>query len=209
MARKQILHTLFFCMIAWAACTLLAASEHHGVVKFSGLPVPGATITVSQGDKKLTAVTDSQGAYTFPDLADGTWTIQVEMLCFTTLKQEVAIAPNAPSPEWELKLMPLDEIKAEIKAAAPPPAPSTPGPASTPATTATAAAAAPAAAPTPAPASTKKGSKKAAAPAANSNAGFQRADLNVSGAPPAEDTGAPGIDEASPGAADALMVNGA
>src|ERR1035437_3239040 len=105
MARKQILHTLFFCTIAWAACTLLAASEHHGVVKFSGLPVPGATITASQGDKKLTAVTDPQGAYTFPDLADGTWTIQVEMLCFTTLKQEVAIAPNAPSPEWELMLM--------------------------------------------------------------------------------------------------------
>ena len=88
------------------------ASEHHGIVKFAGLPVPGATITATMGDKKLVAVTDPQGVYSFPDLPDGVWNLQVEMLCFSTLKNEVAIAPNSPSPEWELKLLPFDEIKA-------------------------------------------------------------------------------------------------
>jgi len=119
MARNHILNTLIYLAIACGACTPLPASEHHGVVKFGGLAVPGATVTATQGDKKLVAISDAQGIYTFADLADGVWNLQVEMLCFATLKNEVAIAPNAPSPEWELKLLPLDEIKA----AAPPPSP--------------------------------------------------------------------------------------
>ena len=53
------------------------------MVKFAGLPVPGATVTATMGDKKLVAVTDPQGIYTFPDLPDGVWNLQVEMLCFT------------------------------------------------------------------------------------------------------------------------------
>src|SRR5436190_6350914 len=99
----------------------LTASEHHGQVKFGGLPVPGATVTATKGDQKLVAVTDLMGAYTFPELADGVWNLRVEMLCFSPIEQEVAVAPNAPSPAWELKLLPFDEIKA----AAPPPAPVT------------------------------------------------------------------------------------
>ena len=73
---------------------------------------PGATITATMGDKKMVAVTDPHGVYSFPDLADGVWNLQVEMLCFSPLKMEVAVAPNSPSPEWELKLLPFDEIKA-------------------------------------------------------------------------------------------------
>src|SRR5436190_13213760 len=56
----------------------LAAAEHHGLVKFAGLPVPGATITATQGDQKFVAISDLQGAYSFPDLADGVWSMQVE-----------------------------------------------------------------------------------------------------------------------------------
>jgi hypothetical protein len=211
MARNHILKVLFFWWtIGWAACGLLPASEHHGIVKFAGLPVPGATITATMGDKKLVAITDPQGLYTFADLVDGVWNLQVEMLCFATLNKEVAIAPNAPSPEWELKLLPFDEIKA----AAPAPSRDTSPPAST-------AAAGPqtAGAPTsPTPtlvekaAAPKKGSKAAiaaaAASAANARPGFQRADLNASGTPPAEEPAAAGIDEAAPGASDALLVNG-
>src|SRR5207302_412733 len=105
-----------------ASCSLLAAAEHRGLVKFSGLPVPGATVTAVQGDKRLVAVTDPQGTYSFADLADGNWTIKVEMLCFTPVEREVAIAPGAPAPEWELKMLPFDEIKAN----APPPPVETP-----------------------------------------------------------------------------------
>ncbi len=213
MARNLILQTLFCGALACLAPALAPASEHHGIVRFAGLPVPGATVTATQGDKKLVAVTDPRGVYAFADLPDGLWNLQVEMLCFTPLKNEVAIAPNAPSPEWELKLLPFDEIKAS----APPPAPSAaPPPAGTPAATpqtAAAQAANPSLAnpdKTPAP---KKGSKAATAAAAtaasNARPGFQRADLNASSAPPAEDAASSsGIDEAAPGASDALLVNG-
>src|ERR1039458_7847129 len=220
MARNQIRSTLLYWTIACAACMLLPASEHNGVVKFGGLAVPGATVTATQGDKKQVAITDPRGVYTFPDLADGVWNLQVEMLCFATLKNEVAIAPNAPSPEWEMKLLPLEEIRA----AAPPPAPPVGAP---PATTQAATPGAPAASATAATSPARKGSKaaKAAAAAAAEKArpGFQRADLNASNGnapngngsnsngsaePPAGDAASPGIDEATPGASDALLVNG-
>ena len=73
MARKHILNSLFYWTLASVACTLLPASEHHGIVKFGGLAVPGATVTATQGDKKLAAVTDPQGIYSFADLPDGVW----------------------------------------------------------------------------------------------------------------------------------------
>src|ERR1035441_3374056 len=94
-------------------------------------------------------------------------------------------------------------------------------------TAATAGAPAPAAGPAAATPPTKKGSKaaKAAAAAAAEKArpGFQRADLNASNGnapngngsnsngsaePPAGDAASGGIDEATPGASDALLVNG-
>src|SRR5689334_21901207 len=104
-------------VIAAAMAFGLTAAEHQGQVKFGGLPVPGATVTATNGDKKLVAVTDQQGGYAFTDMADGVWNFQVEMLCLSPIKQEVAIASGAPSPQWELKLFPFEEIKA----AAPPP----------------------------------------------------------------------------------------
>src|ERR1700691_1844192 len=99
------------------------ASEQHGEVTFGGLPVPGATVIATQGEKKITAVTDSLGAYSFPDLSDGVWSIQVEMLGFATVKGDVTAAPGASSATWELKMLPLDQIHAEAQLAAPPPKP--------------------------------------------------------------------------------------
>jgi trimeric autotransporter adhesin len=112
----------------------LAASQEHGVVLFGGLPVPGATVTATQGDKNFTAVTDPQGAYSFPDLADGTWTIQVEMLGFATIKSEIAVPHGAVSAPWELKMLPLEQIHAEAQAlVVRSPKPPTPPPQPTPA----------------------------------------------------------------------------
>ena len=98
--------------VLFLAVVLLNASEQRGQVKFGGLPVPGATVTAMQGGKTLSAITDSQGHYSFPDLSDGTWTIQVEMLGFATLKQEVTVARNAPASEWDLKMLPLNAMHA-------------------------------------------------------------------------------------------------
>ena len=58
--------------LALLGCAVLAqAREIQGTVTFGGLPVPGATIIATQGEKKFTAVSDQGGAYHFDDLSDG------------------------------------------------------------------------------------------------------------------------------------------
>ena len=99
-------------VLAWLTVTVLCATEHRGAVRFAGLPVPGATVTASQGNTILVAITDQQGVYQFPDLANGIWMLQVEMLCFAPIKRDIDILPDAPSPVWDLKLLPLDDIRA-------------------------------------------------------------------------------------------------
>jgi len=95
---------------AWAA-------ELIGQVTFSGQPVPGATVTATRPSdgpdgsviKKVTA-SDPQGVYRFPDLAEGVWTITVQMFGFMPMAREITIPPGAPPPPVELTLLPLAEI---------------------------------------------------------------------------------------------------
>ena len=89
---------------------LLLVSGHRGQVTFNGVPVPGATVTVAQADKTFTSITDQEGLYSFPQLAEGSFTIQVEMLGFSTIKQEV----NVETSVFELKMLPVEEIHAEV-----------------------------------------------------------------------------------------------
>ncbi|HEX4138288.1 MAG TPA: TonB-dependent receptor [Bryobacteraceae bacterium] len=113
--------TLAFAIAALVAGVLNGA-ESKGKVQFGGLPVPGATITATQGARTLTAVTDQDGNYTFADLPDGVWNFQVEMLGFAPVKQEVTVTAGAGAPpEWDLKLLPFDEIKAMAAPSLPPP----------------------------------------------------------------------------------------
>lgn len=100
---------LCLCGAAWA-------SEYHGQVLFNGLPVPGATVTATQGDKTQSVVTDQQGAYSFADLPDGSWKIHVEMQAFASLDEQVTIAANQPAGKYELKLLSLPEIMAQATA---------------------------------------------------------------------------------------------
>jgi hypothetical protein len=144
------IHTLFGRVLAaWLLVSGLMAAEHHGVVKFGGLPIPGASVTATMGDKKVATTTDDNGRYGFADLADGTWKLEIEMLGFEKLTTEIGVALDAPSPEWELKFLPMSAITA------PAPAPTTAAaaPATTPATPQTTAEATPAK-PSPAPATT-------------------------------------------------------
>ena len=111
---------------SWIAVALilaanLFASEQHGQVTFGGLPVPGATVTATQGARKFTAVTGANGDYSFSDLADGPWKIQVEMLGFAPLQGEITVAPGAKPATWELKMLPSDQIHAEAQPLAPRP----------------------------------------------------------------------------------------
>ncbi len=93
----------------------LCAAEHRGEVKYGGLPLPGASVTATSGGKKFTAVSGPDGVYSFADLSDGTWQIQVEMLCFAPEKREVKT--GAEPAVWEMKLLPLAEMKTVMAAA--------------------------------------------------------------------------------------------
>jgi hypothetical protein len=178
------LHTHFWRLLL-AACLAsmsLSASESHGIVKSGTLPVPGATVTATQGDKKVVTTTDDTGYYSFPELADGVWTIGVEALGFVPATREIGVAEGMPGPDWDLKYQTLDAIANPPKPEAPPvtpatatAAPNTPATATatapadtktaTPATPATPAAATPSTAAATPPAKGKKG----AAPASNAN----------------------------------------
>ena len=74
---------------------MLMASEYHGTVKSNGLPIPGASVTATKGEQKLTTTTDEEGAYSFPELEDGAWTVTIEMLGFGKISRPVTIAPSA------------------------------------------------------------------------------------------------------------------
>lgn len=104
--------------MALVAAGALLAGEHHGQVRFGGLPVPGATVTASQRDERLVAITGEQGEYFFPELAEGTWSIQVNMLCFAPEKREITVAAGVAAATWDLIMLPL----AQLTANAPPPA---------------------------------------------------------------------------------------
>jgi trimeric autotransporter adhesin len=174
-------------LLALLAIVPLAASESNGMVKYGGLPLPGATVTATRGDQKIVVVTDGDGAYLFPDLADGAWNFEVEMLCFETAKQEIMVAKDAPAAQWDLKLLPVDQIKAIA------------GPAVTPA-------------PTVAVASAPEAPNKNAKPNA-----YQRTDVNASApAAPAAGTPPPAADtfannsqgELAQRANDGFLING-
>jgi trimeric autotransporter adhesin len=98
-------------LLALASIALLGAAEERGVVTFGGLPLPGATVTASQGEKKLVTSTDAQGKYSL-DLADGSWTIKIEMQLFAPVTRTVTVAAGAPVENWEMKALPLSEIRA-------------------------------------------------------------------------------------------------
>ena len=117
MALQRISHSAGRVLLVWCTVAALIASEHHGIVKSAGLPVPGATVTATQGDKKHVTTSDENGRYAFADLADGLWTLDIEMMGFEKLTKEVGIAYDAPSPEWNLKMATLSAITAPKPAA--------------------------------------------------------------------------------------------
>ena len=116
MPLRRIAKLSLLCALVWlCAMAGAAAREYHGMVTFGGLPLPGATVTATQGAKKFTAISDQGGLYHFDDLPDGQWTIEVEMQCFQTLHAEVTIAPDTQAGKWELALLPADQLMARTK----------------------------------------------------------------------------------------------
>ena len=94
----------------------------YGQVVFGGVAVPGATVTATQGDMRLTTSTDAQGIFRIADIADGTWTIEIEMRGFATLTREVTIGPDAQPVMWETDAAAVRGDHARTAAASAPPA---------------------------------------------------------------------------------------
>ncbi len=71
------------------------AAEQVGQVTFAGLPVPGATVSATQGEQRISTLTDERGAFRFVGIADGEWVLRVEMLGFATTSVTVSAGPSA------------------------------------------------------------------------------------------------------------------
>ncbi len=119
--RTTIRITILSGLMLLCASNLAWASEYRGQVTSGGFPVPGATITATHGTKKVSVVSDQGGLYSFDDLADGTWKIEIEMQCFVKLEGQVTVAPNMPPGKWELTLLPIDQLMARSKLTQAPP----------------------------------------------------------------------------------------
>ena len=70
------------------------------MVKSSALPIPGATVTATQGSLRITVWSDEVGVFRIPDLAPGTWKIEVSMAGFETVSRDIDAA--AAKSEWNL-----------------------------------------------------------------------------------------------------------
>src|SRR5207244_938831 len=93
------------CALILALCIVLRAADHTGQVTFTGLPVPGATVTATQGTTVVTATSNEEGFYRLTGLAEGVWTVKIEMSGFAPLVKEVTMAEGAPPVTFELTLL--------------------------------------------------------------------------------------------------------
>ncbi|MGA8530787.1 MAG: carboxypeptidase-like regulatory domain-containing protein [Acidobacteriaceae bacterium] len=101
------------------ASTSVWATEYHGQVSTDGVPVPGASVTLSEDGQQFSTVTDAQGVYEFPNLKDGAWKIEIRMRGFATLKGQVTVGPNLPQGKFELTLLGLEQMLGQAKVATP------------------------------------------------------------------------------------------
>src|SRR4051794_19453570 len=98
-------------VLAAISAMAVAAAEHKGVVRFGGLPLPGATVRAEQGSRTFLATTDAEGQYTIPELGDGTMTVEVSMQLFQTEQRTIALPSDGPT-AWHLQLLAAEKIQA-------------------------------------------------------------------------------------------------
>ncbi len=80
--------------------------SHSGIVRSSGQPIPGAAVLATQPGQRLATTTDENGAYVFPRLSPGAWTIEVQMIGFTPVRRDIQVAASAAPVEWTLEVQP-------------------------------------------------------------------------------------------------------
>ena len=98
------------CVCLVLTALTLRAAEYHGRVRYGSVPVPGATVTLTQGSTELTTVTDSQGLYEFPSVAEGGWKISIVLRGFAPMRGSVTIGATNEQGEWTLQMLELKDL---------------------------------------------------------------------------------------------------
>ncbi len=104
---------------ALLAASLLPAAPHSGVVSSAGQPVPGATVTAAQGERRLLTSTGEDGRYEFRDLPGGVWLFEVAMFGFQTAYRELNLTSAGSTLDWTLELRPYSQDAPSSPAADP------------------------------------------------------------------------------------------
>jgi Carboxypeptidase regulatory-like domain len=98
-----------------------AATDPHGHVFFAEIPIPGAVVSAMQSGNEVRTVTDSDGAFSFAGLTNGSWTIRVEMPGFLPVRRIVTIPADAVPIIFQLTLLTVaDTEEPSAKAEKPP-----------------------------------------------------------------------------------------
>jgi trimeric autotransporter adhesin len=95
------LHLAVFAAIISAGA--LSAAQQTGTVRAADQFIPGASVTATQGDQKVVGFTDANGRYAL-NLGPGVWNIQVEMLGFTTVHQQITVGAEPVFHDWILEM---------------------------------------------------------------------------------------------------------
>jgi trimeric autotransporter adhesin len=96
-----------FLFLIALAFSVSAAFAQSGVVKSNGLPLPGAIVTATLGDRKLVTTTDENGRYSFEGMTTGTWQAQVDLFGFSAAKKQIEIGTTPVFTDWTLELKPM------------------------------------------------------------------------------------------------------
>jgi Carboxypeptidase regulatory-like domain len=113
---KYLFRSFILLMLAISA---FAADTHTGQIHFGEVPLPGAVVRAVQGERSVQTVSDLEGRYAFQDLGAGAWTIQVEMSGFETARREWMGGTDVAVVQWDLKMLPLADMKAKPSAGFP------------------------------------------------------------------------------------------
>src|SRR5262249_2875447 len=119
---KYLTKSFILMMLAISA---FAADAHTGQIRFGQVPLPGAVVRATQGERSVQTVSDIEGRYAFQELGTGAWTIQVEMPSFEVARREWIGGTDVAVVQWDLKMLPLDGMKEKLSAGFPntPPTP--------------------------------------------------------------------------------------
>ena len=83
-----------------------------GRVLHADLPVPGATVTATRGQRTVTTTSDENGVFRFAGLEPGGWTTKIEMRGFATVTQDITIPFDQPELSVTLTMRKYEEMVA-------------------------------------------------------------------------------------------------